>query len=152
MSKLYRREIRYHFGFIDESATAKMINEFDKVLLERGGREMIIRTFNAEHPPLMDEAVYRSVSTSISATLQKLSAVDKPKGKIRDFKLMKTIPEWEELEPHSVKVNSTMNSVGTSVDLPKTPKTIKRAKQPFAKGGVRLAYHAYIPEERSMWS
>ena len=148
MSKLYRREIQYHFGFINESATAKMINEFDKVLLERGGREMIIRTFNAEHPPLIDEAVYRSISTSISATLQKLSAVDKPKGKIRDFKLMKTIPEWEELESHSVKVNSSMSTVGTSVDLPKTPKTVKRAKEPFAKGGVRLAYHAYIPEEK----
>ncbi len=145
MSKLYRREVRYHFGFINEMATAKMIQEFDKVLLERGGREMMIQIFNADKPPLMDEAVYRSISTSISVTLQKLSAVDKPKGKIRDFKLLKSIPEWDKVETHTLEVSKTE---GTSVDLPTIPKSVKRAQQPFAKGGVRLAYHAYIPEEK----
>ena len=77
-----------------------------------------------------------------------MSAVDRPKGKIRDFKLMKTVPEWGELDTHSVKVNSTMSTDRTSVDLPTIPKAVKRAKQPFAKGGVRLAYHAYFPEDK----
>lgn len=124
-----------------------MVNEFDKVLLERGGREMTIQTFNANEPTRMDEAVYHSIATSISATVEKLSAIDKPKGKVREHELMNSIPEWDELEPHGVTVSSTTLSTSSSVDPPTIPKTIKRARQPFAKGGVRLAYHAYMPEE-----
>ena len=154
MSKLYRREIHYHFAFIKRRVTEKMIAEFDRVLLERGGREMTIHTFDANEPSLVDEAVYRSISSSISTSLEIMASDDPNKPKIRDFRhLLPVIPEWAQLESHSVKVSRATNTTSSvtpealELDLPIIPKVIKRAKHPFAKGAFRLAYHAYFPEE-----
>ena len=144
MGKLHRREVHYHFGFVKETATEKMIQEFDEMLLKCGGREMTIHTFNADRPPLIDEAVFRLISSSISSSLKKLSSVDKTTRKIEEFLLVKGVPNWDELKLFSVKVSKNK---GTLVSLPTTPKAVKRAIHPFAKGGTRLAYRAYFPEE-----
>ncbi len=145
MTEFYRNEIYYYFGYINKKSTEKMVQQFDKVLLERGGREMTIQTFDAQHPHLMDEAVYRSISSSISASLEIMSTVGKPRTKIRDYEIMPSIPEWEKVETRSVKISET---TGTSVALPTIPKKVKLAEHPFAKGRIRLAYHAYIIEEK----
>lgn len=147
MSKLYKHKIDYHFGYISERVTEKMIEEFDKVLLEHGDRDKTIRTFNATTPDLIDEAVYRSISSSISSSLEKMSATGNPKANICRFTIMKRIPDWDSDKVERLSVKMSMPA-GETAEWPTIPAEIKLAKEPFAKGALRLAYHAYIPAQK----
>lgn len=144
MKRIADREIFYHFGYIHKDSTSRMVEIFDKCLVSKAGISASIQEFDASQPANLDEAVYRSVVKSISSTLERMTSTDKATKKERPFHLMDTVPEFDELDERpALSTPPPSPGTGTSVDPPKTPMAVKKAPQPFAKGGLRIAYHGY---------
>lgn len=146
MKKLARREIIYHFGYIEEKDTSLMITKFNQSLMKEAGMTTMIRTFDASQLTSIGKAVYRLITESISTTVQreqlhfqKRNPTIKCKSVVHNQEL-----DWSKVESHTMKVSGLSCSVVTCV--PNKPTKIKKMHLPFEEGSLRYAYHGLIEE------
>ena len=136
LGKLARREILYHFGHNNKAITSEMVDEFNKLLMTQSHATTLIQSFDADDSSGIDEAVYRLIVHCMEGTVLT--------GQSKEFCLLRTIstiPNWDELEPQQVKVICSQNDDNRSRNLAQH-KWIKIARNPFARGNTRHAFHA----------
>ena len=142
MKQLAQKDIMYYFGYIKKESTNKMIKAFNASLQTQSKKIHSIQQFDVSDPTSLLEGVFRSVTCSITATLDVL--VSEGTRFPRDYTIDKNIPDWDTLKPQQVMVNPPP-TIGSAPkrEIPQQPLQVKIAPQPFAEGGQKLVYHAY---------
>ena len=158
MKQLAEKDIMYYFGYIKKDRTSKMIKAFDASLQVQSSKIQSIKQFDASDPASLLEGVFRSVTCSITTTLDTL--VSGGTRCPRDYTIKEDIPNWDTLKPLRALITPPP-PIGHSPkrEIPQQPINIKIAPQPFAEGSQRIVYHAYddknekrIVVKRSKWT
>ena len=142
MERVWMLNINYWFGYVDKSATEKMVQEFSKMLQNASGRELKIEKFDATDPTSIEEMVYDSITTSISLTKSSMMGTKTP---IRNYSIDETPTNWSKLlvrDACRTPPVPTSSVTEGHIKLPNIPMKIKLCSNPFAEGVGRLAYHA----------
>ena len=158
MKQLADKQIAYHFGYIRKPHTATMIKAFNSSLLAQSDRLQSILQFDSRQTSDLTENVFRTITTSIGATCEALTA--ETKRRLHDVEIDETVPSWDDLPVQQVLVTSPPQPGAIAMlEHPKTPMSVKIAPKPFGVGNQRLAYHAldvtqnsHIVIKRSKWS
>ena len=158
MKQLAGKDIMYYFGYIRKESTSKMIKAFDASLQAQSSKIHSIRQFDVSDPASLLEGVFRSVTCSITTTLDIL--VSGGTRCPRDYTITENVPNWDTLKPIQALVTpSPPTGYAPKQEIPHQPITVKIAPQPFAEGGQRIVYHAYNDEskkhivlKRSKWT
>ena len=144
------QQIAYYFGYVNRSATVDMIKAFNLSLKKESSRTMSIREFDVSKAEDVLEAVYMSVSSSISTNI--CSFIQSQSGGtlyLREFEIEKGCPNWSSIETKEAEVKEPPPQ-GSGIEAIKTRKHVplKIAPQPFGEGSQRIAYHGYDPSNR----
>ena len=158
MKRLAEKQIAYHFGYIKKAHTLAMIKAFNSSLLEQSRRLLFIQQFDSRQTSDLSENVFRSITTSIGATCEVLTA--ESNRELCDFTIDEKIPHWDSLPAQQVLVTPPPQPGAIAMlEYPKTPMSVKIAPEPFGVGNQRLAYHgldvtqnSHIVIKRSKWS
>ena len=158
MKQLADKQIAYHFGFIRKPHTTTMIKAFNSSLLVQSNRLLSIQQFDSRQTSDLSENVFQTITTSIGATCEALTA--ETKRQLRDFTIDETIPCWDDIPVQQVLVTPPPQPGAIAMlEHPKTPMSVKIAPEPFGVGNQRLAYHAldvtrnsHIVIKRSKWT
>ncbi len=140
MEQLANKQIAYHFGCINKSHTLAMVEAFNSSLLAQSQQQLSIQWFDLNQESDLAETIFHSVTTSIGATLERL--LFGSDRYLHEYTVDESIPHWGNLQVQQVMVMPapTPGSLGT-LEHPKTPMSVKIARQPFAVGAQRIAYH-----------
>ena len=156
MEKLVRREIIYHFGYIDNDATSLMIDKFNKSLMTQASMTSMIRVFDASKLSAIDKVVYKLITESIRSTVQRQTDQKKRKEPLKiKYKSVRNtdaqvIIDWDQVESQEMMTTPPQPESDSVkiVQPPSVPQTIKKEKLPFAQGATRYAYHGLIDETK----
>ena len=145
MNEVKKHKLHYWFGYINKSHTDKMIQVFNEALQSVSDNKMMIEQFDARQTEEMMDAVYTSVASSISSTLEELH--DGGRASLRQYTLDIDIPDFDKLPEYHATLSalseySAASVLTSEIPIPQSPIAFKRARQPFAAGAERLAYHA----------
>lgn len=158
MKQLDEKDIMYHFGYIKKDATNKMVKAFNASLQAQSSKMNSIKQFDASDPASLLEGVFRSVTCSITTTLDAL--VSGGARRPRDYTIDERVPDWDTLKPQRAMITPPP-PVGQAAkrEIPHQPLNVKIAAQPFAEGSQKVVYHAYdednkehIVLKRSKWT
>ena len=158
MKQLAEKDIVYYFGYIKKDDTSKMIKTFDASLKTQSNDIHSIKQFDVSDPASLLEGVLRSVTCSITTTLDIL--VSGGTRCPRDYTIDKSIPDWVTLKSQKAMI-SPPPTIGHAPkrEIPHQPLNVKIAPQPFDAGGQKLVYHAHdednkehIVIKRSKWT
>lgn len=143
MREVSARNIYYRFGYIRKERTDHMIQIFNESLMRHSERHLSIEQFDISNPDLLQAAVYDVMVGSIGTTVtdgQDCAA-------IVPYQLNRREPNFGILLTHHVKKTPSVTKMLPGgdflIELPREPVALKVASDPFASGGIRLAYHAY---------
>ena len=158
MKRLADKQIIYHFGYINKSHTLTMIKAFNSSLLVQSHRLFSIQQFDSRQTSDLTENVFRTITTSIGATCEVLTA--ESNRYLRDFVIDETVPCWDDIPTQQVLVTPPPQAGAIAMlEHPKTPMSVKIAPQPFGIGNQRIAYHgldvtqnSHIVIKRSKWT
>ena len=158
MKQLAEKEISYYFGYIKKEETNKMIKAFDASLQAQSSKMYSIKQFDASDPTSLLEGVFRSVTCSITTTLDVLASGGRRCP--RDYTIDGSVPDWDTLKSQQAMVTpSPPIGHAPKREFPRQPKNVKIAPQPFAEGSQKIVYHAYdedakehIVLKRSKWT
>ena len=144
MERIADLQIQYWFGYIKKNYTDKMVDVLGNSLLKLSDRELSIQQFDAREPKLFEMLLTTSTLASMSAT------VDTQLGErqlVRKFKLDSKCPDFSTLTAQDGKKSRSkcvrLSGDQVLLEPPCEPISLKSAPNPFAAGGLRLAYHAY---------
>lgn len=142
MKRLALKGITYYFGYINKPATLKMTKTFNASLEAQSNKTYSIQQFDASDPNKLLEGVFRSVTCSITTTLDVLKSGVARQS--REYIIHDIIPDWETLSSQQVMI-SPPPMVGSAVkmEMPNKPMKIKIAPQPFGEGAQKIVYHAF---------
>ncbi len=143
MRQISTLNIRYWFGYIRKERTDVMIQVFNESLIEHSELFLSIQQFDLSNPDLLQAAVYDVLVGSIGNTV----ADGQESTAIIAFKLNRREPNFGSTPTYHVKktpsVTQSLPGGDFLIELPSEPVNLKVAAEPFASGGMRLAYHAY---------
>lgn len=150
MKKIVSFRINYWFGKITVH-TDKMIQEFNKELKAQGA-ENDIQSFDAvADPDIISKSVAAATAASISVSMSSKAA----KAAVRPYALSASSPDWKKIKVHKAVQRTFLlpsyddiTNLAGSFAINEQVVFLKVAPQPFAAGGMRLAYHArqYFPK------
>jgi Alpha-kinase family/Zinc finger C-x8-C-x5-C-x3-H type (and similar) len=146
----HKTNFNYYFGFIRSGNTDQMIDVFNEYLHENGQLSTIVQ-FNAMDPTTVVESAYMAVTESIACSVA--AGADGPacRRSLRKFKLHRErFTNWDSIASSKYLVHrfdlpasvDNMLKSGYELALSKITVCYKRAPDPFAEGGLRVAYHA----------
>ena len=140
MKRLIDEKITYFFGYIKKSHTLKMVKAFNSSLYALSKHYPSIKHFNLSETRSLIDGIFRSVTDSISATIDILMSGDRIR---REYSIDEEIPHWDGLQFQEVMITPP-SPPGSSVTIesPSQPMRIKIAPQPFAEGAQKIACHA----------
>ena len=158
MKQLADKQIAYHFGYIKKSRTLAMIKAFNSSLLVQSHRLFSIQQFDSRQTNDLTENVFRTITISISATCEVLTA--EANRKLHDFVIDEKEPCWDDFPIQQVLVTPPPQPGAIAMlEHPKTPMSVKIAPEPFGIGNQRIAYHgldithnSHIVIKRSKWT
>ena len=135
-----------------------MIKAFNSSLLAQSDRLLSIQQFDSRQTSDLAENVFRTITTSIGATCEALTA--ESNRRLHDFTIDETIPSWDNISVQQVLVTPPPQPGAVGVlEHPKKPMSVKIAPEPFGVGNQRLAYHclditqnSHIVIKRSKWT
>ncbi len=142
MREISARKIYYWFGFIRKERTDRMINAFNRSLLQHSARLLSIKQFDISNPDVLQAAVHDVLVGSIGATVADSRQIEK----IVPYRIDARDPSFRYLQTHHVKKTPNTERLSDGEFLirpPREPVSLKTAVDPFATGNIRLAYHAY---------
>lgn len=147
MHMMAKQNIFYYFGYIKKACTLPMIKAFNSSLREASSDMHSIQQFDAQVPDHFLSRAYKSVTYSVSVTLDVL--MNDGKRSRRNYTLDKSIPNWETLESQMVLITKPPTA-GSAAQLtvPSNLMCIKVARNPFAEGNQKIVYHAYDEDNR----
>jgi hypothetical protein len=96
--------LHLRFGYINKEITDKMLDVFNNSLLNYSGRQLSITQFNAMDPSTITNSAYVAVTASVSQSVSMLSGEFKD-CPIRDFKIVKEVPDWSIIPEMRVRFN-----------------------------------------------
>jgi hypothetical protein len=130
-----------------------MIEKYSTEIMQYSQKQLRINQFDAKEPINIVGSFHTAVDHSI---LNTIALGDSKKWTIRDYSISTDFPNWKSTSEESVKVTRfelptlTQIKEGKFEDVDITIK-VKVAPQPFAEGGVRLAYYCYnVTHDRLM--
>ena len=146
MKQFAEKNIMYYFGYIKKDYTYKMIRAFN-ASLQAQSKVNSIKQFDVSDPTSLLEGVFKSVTCSITTTLDVL--VSGGKRRLRDYTIDESIPDWDTLKPQQVMVTPPP-TIGHAPkqEVPHQPLNVKIAPQPFAEGSQKVVYHAYDEDNK----
>ena len=136
--------VLYFFGRVN-SACDKMLAEFERVW------DKHIMQFDAKDPHTLTERVLSSIAESVSHTSHALMGgrLGAEAAGIRPYRLTRAEPDWSRQEVYeAVMISSKLPPDVSAITSGEGLRTelercfLQVASQPFARGGVRLAYRA----------
>ena len=144
MERMAELQIQYWFGYIRKNLTDKMVDVLSNSLLKFSERELIIQQFDAREPKQIEMLLTNSTLASMGAT------VDSQLGErqlVRKFTLHSERPDFSTLTAHAGQKSGSKCARQSNDEVllgrPCERILLKYAPNPFAAGGLRLAYHAY---------
>ncbi|KAL6055637.1 VWFA domain-containing protein [Balamuthia mandrillaris] len=163
MMKVSGLGIRYFFGFIHACHTDKMISIFSDSLARYQGAR--IEQFNAREPAHIALEVVSSVSKSVTIekSASKMPSSTDAESSFREYTISRAEPSWSNADSFEARVTQIcfklpeLNDIlpgekggvcNFSLSERRTTQTIRLCKNPFAEGGSRLAYRAFIPAHK----
>lgn len=156
MQQLIDKEIMYFFGCIRKSDTITMVKLFNSSLQGLNKHYPSIKIFNLVETRSLIDGIFKSVTASISSSVDTLMAGDRQH---REYTISELIPCWDDLPFQEVMVTPPPDiGAAVKIELPRQPMKIKMAPQPFAEGAQKLAYHAltdggkHIVLKQSKWT
>ncbi len=138
MLEIKRKGIHYWFGFIRKEKTDQMIKMFNDTLRDISDNKMMIEQFDARDREFLVDAVYNSVSSSISSEVDELQG--KGRRSLSAYSIDPAFPDFDTMDEYSATTTSTESSVPT---LPGGTIKFKRGHNPFSQGAERLAFYAF---------
>ena len=149
MKKIADSAIHYYFGYINKSCTLLMIKAFNTSLQAVSGNVHSVQQFDAQDPHKLLEGIYRSVTYSISATMDVLKTGTKI---LRTYEIDDSIPKWDSslLESKMVLITPPpTNGAAAEISTPSQGMKVKIAKQPFAEGAQKIVYHGFDEQNKT---
>lgn len=143
MSRIHRFNINYWFGKMDK-CTDKMIEAFNKALMEAGSSNPIQVFESLEKAEVIAQAVTQATLATVTSSM----ASKGPKAMVRPYATKSAEPDWRKIKLFTAKqvtfrlpsYDDILSPAG-AFSMEEATIYVKIAPLPFAAGGVRLAYH-----------
>ena len=158
MKRLADKNIMYHFVHIKKPRTALMIKVFNSSLEAQTHKIHSIQSLDASDPSTLLEGVFKSITCSITATIDSLMEGGEKRPK--DYTIDDKVPNWDSLKPKAV-LALPPPPIGSlpKKEAPNQPMHVKIAPQPFSEGQQKIVSHAldvdnneHIVLKQSKWA